>query len=422
MKVEFLPSRQVFNKIKLFLESEKVDQIDLAIAYLSKTGYSCIEEPFENFLQRKGHIRFLVGLSSFNITESSALKKMLKLSEKPDNKRLEIKYHRFKRKEFHPKIILFKFQNKLKAAIVGSSNLTSGGQKINVEANVCVEVHGKTQEEQQFESDTTSFFDFLWSPAKQITRSIINEYSKEENRERKKRTKTGNVPSTKLPNELFLNNRLIGANSFQVVCCECREEYIEIPLDQFCCENCGEDPLVDTPKPNSAEQKEKEKLQGINVKIDGVKSTVTKVALCCQNCSGKIDMTNDFTLWLTCEKCAQEREKNGETFCKPFSCWNQEKTRNIAYKLDPKKLIIKPENWDNKKLKPNSQKEERGQLLAHFPCEKRVLSPTEKKEIKNCIKRIGKKWDKHTSCIEIAKKYECSSWQIRAIKAWLNRE
>jgi uncharacterized membrane protein YdcZ (DUF606 family) len=48
---------------------------------LSAAGYSCIETSLKKFLSRAGHVRFLVGLSSFYVTESSALRKLLSLAK-----------------------------------------------------------------------------------------------------------------------------------------------------------------------------------------------------------------------------------------------------------------------------------------------------------------------------------------------------
>ena len=66
-------------------------------------------------------------------------------------------YHNLEGIEFHPKVIIAKSNGAMKRAIVGSSNVTSGGQENNVEANVSVEIENSNDlEARRFETDITN--------------------------------------------------------------------------------------------------------------------------------------------------------------------------------------------------------------------------------------------------------------------------
>ncbi len=110
-----------------------------AVAFLKYSGIEVIEPWLDDFLQRKGDAEFLVGLD-FYTTEGKALRFLL------DKQRASSGQCRLfcfsapedKTDAYHPKLYLFKGHGKIKA-VVGSSNLTRGGLRNNVEINVVVE-------------------------------------------------------------------------------------------------------------------------------------------------------------------------------------------------------------------------------------------------------------------------------------------
>lgn len=341
MQISFLESGRVLVKLKSLLNPKSFDEIDLAVAYLSKRGYSTIEESLKNFLFKNRRVRFLVGLSSTCVTESGALRKLVALTNKPGGKCLEVKYHRLSGIEFHPKIVLAKSKGKLKQAIVGSSNLTGGGQESNVEANVAIEIEDLLDENtKSLQVDITNFFDYLWGEAKILDYIAIKEYALDEKAKRKPRRTQGKVPSTSLRAFVYLEDHRMVAESFEVLCTDCRKEYVKIPINAFCCDDCGKYPLVKTRPPNKEEQARIRQLGRLHIKIDGKKLSVKEADVHCPECNGRVGIANDFMLWLICEECAEKRRLNGKAVCKPYKEWDNEIAKNLSYGLDENKLIV----------------------------------------------------------------------------------
>ncbi|RMD58717.1 NgoFVII family restriction endonuclease [Candidatus Parcubacteria bacterium] len=112
----------------------KASQARFAVAFLSLSGVSIIERWLDDLLQRGGDAEFLVGLD-FHTTAPEALRHLWRKQQQFDRYRLIC----FRGKEtYHPKLYLFREENGLQA-IVGSSNLTEGGLRANVEVNVMLD-------------------------------------------------------------------------------------------------------------------------------------------------------------------------------------------------------------------------------------------------------------------------------------------
>ncbi|MEM3407070.1 MAG: phospholipase D family protein [Candidatus Aenigmatarchaeota archaeon] len=103
-------------------------KINAAVAYVTNDGLDILDEM--GLTLNKA----VIG-SAFNITEPSAIQRLLKA-------RSEIRIAEVVG-EFHPKIYLIPYDDSI-AVIVGSSNLTRGGLEINEEANIIL--HGKKNE------------------------------------------------------------------------------------------------------------------------------------------------------------------------------------------------------------------------------------------------------------------------------------
>jgi HKD family nuclease len=344
MKTTFLESGQILAQIKNLLESPNITEIEFAIAYLSKGGYSEIEESLTKFLKRKGKVLFLVGLSQVYVTESSALKKLLTLAQKQKNNLLEVKYHNLKGKEFHPKLVIAKLNDVPKFVIIGSSNLTSGGQKSNVEANVSVEC-GKTSdsENQIFTENVNGFFKYIWAAGRPLNSDVIKNYSSGEKKRRKlKVTAQNKVPVTKLYPFVYLDGKRVEVkHGFEVLCTDCRKKYIPIPLNSFYCNDCGNDESVEAPQPEEIDYEGKSKSSKTSIKIDGKKTALKVVDIPCPDCPTPIEMANDFRLWVICEECAQERKDSGDSVCKPYTKWDKI-AKNLNYSLNENRLIKGP--------------------------------------------------------------------------------
>lgn len=137
MKVSFVDNMSV-PMVSVLSEALSVsDDIRIAVAFVSIKGLSLIEEPLRLAINSANSIEFLVGLD-MNWTEPDALKMLYNLSS--DNNKITCiclsslkPYY-----TYHPKIYLFNKGNHVKI-IIGSSNLTEGGLKKNIEANVVIE-------------------------------------------------------------------------------------------------------------------------------------------------------------------------------------------------------------------------------------------------------------------------------------------
>jgi HKD family nuclease len=115
----------------------KAIDIKIAVAFLKQSGINVIKEDLNNCLKNNGKVEFLVGLD-FRSTDPESLITLRKIS---DSNR-SMKCYCFSDPGlnnapiFHPKLYLISDNLKNSTAIVGSSNLTQGGLKNNIEINV----------------------------------------------------------------------------------------------------------------------------------------------------------------------------------------------------------------------------------------------------------------------------------------------
>jgi HKD family nuclease len=336
LKTTFLRSKPVLTRLRSLLSSGQINEIDLAIAYVSESGYSEIDGTLVDFLKRKGSVRFIVGLSDVHVTQTGALRKLLRLASGREGKNLKVKYHRLKGVEFHPKVVVAKHNGKLRTVIVGSSNLTGGGQGKNVEANVAVEMEEPVDENSaNFELTIKNFFKSMWESAKPLTKDVVKEYAAGETKKQNSKPSNGNVPPTSLQHFVYVDGELQKAKKFRVSCTDCREKFVDIPLNLICCDNCGESYQVNTKTPNRTELSTKRNAQ---FRIDGKDVISKEVDLSCIECGEHVDLADAFKFWVICEECAEERAQNRRPVCKPFKCWKRKETNNISFGLDKQRL------------------------------------------------------------------------------------
>jgi HKD family nuclease len=118
-----------------FYESKRVN---LAVAFIKYSGFLLIEENLNRCLKNNSQVEFLVGLD-FRTTEPKALRKLRLLSDKG----FPIKCYCFSdplisdTPVYHPKLYLLSDERKA-TIIVGSSNLTAGGLRSNMEVNAVI--------------------------------------------------------------------------------------------------------------------------------------------------------------------------------------------------------------------------------------------------------------------------------------------
>jgi HKD family nuclease len=116
---------------------EHTSDLRIAVAFASRQGLKIIEAPLSTAVKKGAAVEFLVGLD-MRSTEPEALQALLELSRKSANAALYCYASVSAPGIYHPKLYLSRTADAF-ASIVGSSNLTEGGLKKNVEVNVLIE-------------------------------------------------------------------------------------------------------------------------------------------------------------------------------------------------------------------------------------------------------------------------------------------
>lgn len=125
-----------------WLINPEIDQIDMAVSFIMKSGLALIADHLEAALQRGAHIRVLT-TDYLDITDPDALATLLDLADWPAASgsagRLEVKVFHDPSVSFHPKAYLFRSSHGSAAGgFVGSSNLSGSGIDGGVEWNLGV--------------------------------------------------------------------------------------------------------------------------------------------------------------------------------------------------------------------------------------------------------------------------------------------
>ena len=141
-----------------------------AVAFLSSEGYREIEPLLIKLLRRQKRAQLVVGISEYGITDWQPLAKLHRLKMKYPNLSVKV----FKNRGFHPKLFLSEFQNGRVSILIGSSNLTAGGIRRNIEANIILE--GKPPRE--IVNEIESFVDNAFLNAHRLDSSLIDQYRK----------------------------------------------------------------------------------------------------------------------------------------------------------------------------------------------------------------------------------------------------
>lgn len=113
----------------------------MGVAFVKYSGLSLIQDDIKRCLENKGKVEFVLGLD-FRTTEPKALRTILEMAKDGWN----IKLFCFSDPSvddtpvYHPKIYLLSRDDRTVISI-GSSNLTSGGLRDNVEVNAIIEAN-----------------------------------------------------------------------------------------------------------------------------------------------------------------------------------------------------------------------------------------------------------------------------------------
>lgn len=108
----------------------------IAVAYVSRSGLELLLPAIDTSLRKDAEVEFLVGLDR-NVTEPAALYLLHQLSQSQPNLHLYCHASRSQTEIYHPKVYLTRNKGET-TAIVGSSNLTAGGLRNNIEVNVAI--------------------------------------------------------------------------------------------------------------------------------------------------------------------------------------------------------------------------------------------------------------------------------------------
>lgn len=137
------------------------EKVDIAVAFVRKSGVTPLEQEICHLLKNGGQIRILTGMD-FGFTEPEALIALQKLG-------VQVRVFSANR-IFHPKCYLFQKESNLKV-VIGSSNLTSSGLETGVEWNVFLD---STQEKLH---ELSLSFERLWNSkyAKQLSEEVLKE-------------------------------------------------------------------------------------------------------------------------------------------------------------------------------------------------------------------------------------------------------
>jgi len=141
MQINFTDNHEKNLLTELSAEISKSKDVKVAVAFLKYSGYDLIKENIFECLDNGGKLEFLVGLD-FNTTDAKAIKALQEIES--DNPMLRCYCFSNPLKNdtpvFHPKLYLLNNGSQA-TVIVGSSNLTGGGLKNNIEVNAIIKAH-----------------------------------------------------------------------------------------------------------------------------------------------------------------------------------------------------------------------------------------------------------------------------------------
>jgi len=162
-------------------------------------GYSAIRGDLVAFLNRKTPtvVQLVVGLD-YLITDPEPLEDLLKV--KGEHQNLSVNYWYTGGQErytthtgkFHPKLFIFTDPSAYKTVILGSSNLTAGGIRENVEANVLF--RGKHTEFIKAINDAEAFFERIFKQTKPLDEDVVKKYRVHKRKASKTGRRLRNLP------------------------------------------------------------------------------------------------------------------------------------------------------------------------------------------------------------------------------------
>jgi len=115
---------------------EQSEEVKIAVAYVSIQGLALLESAIRQCLEKGGYTEFLVGLD-LSVTDPQALWALYRMSQAEPNLACYCLTELGPSVVYHPKLYVVKAGDTV-TIVVGSSNLTEGGLKQNVEVNALI--------------------------------------------------------------------------------------------------------------------------------------------------------------------------------------------------------------------------------------------------------------------------------------------
>ncbi len=159
--MQFTDNSQVTLNSVLIEYLKWAEGVDIAVAFIRKSGVNLIAHDLQNIIDNRGKIR-IIGGQDFGYTEPDALKELSRIGA-------EIKIFNGEQ-IFHPKCVIFRRGDRLRI-IIGSSNLTSSGLESGVEWNLAV------NEDHDLMRKVAFSFEQLWTSTKVkvLSETVIDE-------------------------------------------------------------------------------------------------------------------------------------------------------------------------------------------------------------------------------------------------------
>ncbi len=126
----------------------------IAVAYVSVQGLRLLDPAIQACLQRGGYVEFLVGLD-LEVTEPQALRTLHQMSQTSPKITLYCMADPGPSAVYHPK--LYVIRGDTATIVIGSSNLTEGGLRQNLEANAWI----RAEIQEEIVSDAYALYNSL---------------------------------------------------------------------------------------------------------------------------------------------------------------------------------------------------------------------------------------------------------------------
>jgi HKD family nuclease len=143
MDIKIVDNKSILMSTTLLSALDNSSDIRIAVAFVSKGGYSIIYSGIEEALKRGAKVEFLVGLDMY-VTEPDAIRTLFERSVANSSFSMYCLSKLDPFSIYHPKLYLCKSDASV-TAIIGSSNLTEGGLCRNVEINASIQIDASNE-------------------------------------------------------------------------------------------------------------------------------------------------------------------------------------------------------------------------------------------------------------------------------------